>query len=262
MGVKYSLHFFKKGLEFYVKKTPLFYKFIKCLVWALYPKFKVVGFENLPTDATIIVGNHSQTNGPVFSELHLPINHQTWCRGEMMHLKETPRYMFNDFWGQKSRLTQPIYKAFAYIIAPLAAFVFKNANTIAVYNDSRVMTTFKTTIRHLEKGESIVIFPEHDVKYNNIIYDFQDKFIDTARLYYKKTGKSLAFVPLYIARNLKTAYIGKPTYFCPDTDINSERERIKEYLMNNITLLAKNAPEHIVVPYRNIPKRMYPKNTD
>lgn len=244
------------------KKTPILYKFIKWLIWALYPKFKIEGLENLPSESCIIVGNHSQTNGPVFSELYLPRAHLTWCRGEMMHTREVPKYAFNDFWGQKPRFLQPFYKALSYIIAPLAAFVFKNANTIAVYNDTRVVSTFKSTVRYLSDGADIVIFPEHDVKHNNIVYDFQDKFIDVARLYYKKTGKSLAFAPLYIARNLKTAYIGKPTHFCTDADIDSERERIKQYLMDNITLLAKNAPEHTVVPYRNIPKRNYPKNTD
>lgn len=244
------------------KKTPLFYKFVKWLVWAFYPKFKVEGMENLPDEPVIIVGNHSQTNGPVFSELHLPIPHQTWCQGEMMHLKETPEYMFNDFWGQKSRFSQPFYKALAYLLSPLAAFVFKNANTIAVYNDARIMATFKASVRYLCEGESIVIFPEHDVKYNNIIYDFQDKFISLARLYYKKTGKALKFVPLYIARNLKTAYIGKPIEFCPESEKDAELCRIKQYLMDNVTLLASSAPEHIVVPYRNIKKRTYPKNTD
>lgn len=253
---------FKKGLDFLSKKTPILYRFIKWLVWVLYPKFKVEGLEKLPADATVIVGNHSQTNGPVFSELHLPINHQTWCRGEMMHLKETPSYMFKDFWGQKSRFTQPIYKAFAYLISPLAAFIFKHANTIAVYNDSRVMTTFKASVRYLTEGESIVIFPEHDVKYNNIIYDFQDNFIDLARLYCKKTGKALSFTPLYIARNLKTAYIGEPIYYSAESDKDTERARIKQYLMDNITSLAKSAPEHTVVPYRNIKKSTYPKNTD
>ena len=31
----------------------------------------------------------------------------------------------------------------------------------------------------------MVVFPEHYVPYNHILNDFQDKFIDIARLYYK-----------------------------------------------------------------------------
>ena len=58
-------------------------------------------------------------------------------------------------------------------------------------------------MKRLQEGNRIVIFPEHDVKYNQILYDFQDRFIDVAKLYYRKTGKQLCFVPLYIAPKLK-----------------------------------------------------------
>ena len=106
----------------------------------------------------------------------------------------------------------------------------------------------------------MVIFPEHDVKYNHIIYEFQNKFIDVAKLYYKRTGKELAFVPLYIAPKLKKMYLGKPIHFCASDPIDSERRRICQYLMDEITRMAVSLPEHTVIPYRNIPKKRYPMN--
>jgi len=112
----------------------------------------------------------------------------------------------------------------------------------------------------LQDGASMIIFPEHDEPYNNIIYDFQDKFIDLARMYHKRTGKELSFVPLYIAPTLKKMYIGKPLRFCAEAPIKEERRRICDYLMTEITEIARALPEHTVVPYRNIPKRLYPSN--
>ena len=85
--------------------------------------------------------------------------------------------------------------------------------------------------------------------------------MDIARLYYKRTGKELSFVPLYIAPKLKKMYLGKPIKFCAETPIAEERRRICDYLMNEITNIAVGLPEHTVVPYRNIPKKLYPKNT-
>ena len=70
----------------------------------------------------------------------------------------------------------------------------------------------------------------------------------------------MPFVPLYIAPALKSAYIGKPTVFRPEAPIAEERERICAYLRDEITATAEALPEHTVVPYRNIPKRDYPKN--
>ena len=242
------------------KKTSFLYKIIKGLVWLFYPKMKVMGAEKLTDEPCIIVGNHTQMNGPIAAELYCPGKHYTWCAGEMMHLKDVPEYAFRDFWSQKPRWTHPGYKLLSYIIAPLSVCVFNNANTIGVYHDTRLMGTFKNTAKRLQEGNHIVIFPEHDVKYNHILYEFQDRFIDVAKLYYKKTGRALSFVPLYIAPKLKTMYFGNPIQFAPDAPIAEERRRICDYLMQEITEIAVSLPEHTVVPYRNIPKKLYPCN--
>lgn len=242
------------------KKWSWLYAVIKWAVKVCYPKIEVVGQENLPDEPVIIVGNHCQMNGPIVGELYVPGEPYIWCAGEMMQLKEVPDYAFRDFWSQKPKWTHPFYKLLAYIIAPLSVCVFNNARTIGVYHDSRILSTFKNTVKKLQEGKSVVIFPEHDVKHNNIIYDFQDKFIDIAKLYYKKTGKELAFVPLYIAPKLKKIYLGKPIRFCAAEPMEEARSRICKYLMNAITTIARNLPEHTVVPYRNIPKKEYPSN--
>ena len=243
------------------KNESLLFKLIKLFVKLFYPKMEVIGIENLPEEPCIIVGNHTQMNGPICAELYCPGEHYTWCAGEMMHLKEVPEYAFRDFWSQKPRWTHPWFVLLSYLIAPLSVVVFNNAHTIGVYHDTRLIGTFKNTVKRLQEGNSIVIFPEHDVKYNHIIYDFQDRFIDVAKLYYKKTGKPVSFVPQYIAPKLKQMHLGKPIQFNPNVPMDEERRRICRYLMDEITDIAVSLPEHTVIPYRNIPKKDYPKNT-
>ena len=242
------------------KKVSLPYRMIKWLVKTFYPKIEVVGAENLPEEPVIVVGNHCQMNGPIVGELYMPGKHYIWCAGEMMHLKEVPAYAYRDFWSGKPKYIRWFYKLLSYMIAPLSVCVFNNANTIGVYHDARIQSTFKNTLKRLQEGASVVIFPEHDVKRNNIIYEFRDKFIDIAKLYYKKTGKELAFVPVYIAPKLKKMYLGKPIRFNAGNPIEEERSRICKYLMEKITETARSLPEHTVVPYRNIPKKEYPSN--
>ena len=242
------------------KKGAKLFAFIKWAVKRCYPKMEVVGQENLPDEPVIIVGNHCQMNGPIVGELYVPGEPYIWCAGEMMQLKAVPAYAFRDFWSQKPKWTHPGYKLLSYIIAPLSVCVFNNARTIGVYHDARILSTFKNTVKKLQDGKSVVIFPEHDVKYNQIIYDFQDKFIDIAKLYYKKTGKALGFVPMYIAPKLRTLSLGKPIYFQADEPMDAQRSRICRYLMDEITQIAQALPEHTVVPYRNIPKKEYPSN--
>ena len=214
----------------------------------------------LPQEPVIIVGNHSQMYGPVACEWYLPRGRYTWCAGEMMHAEEVAAYAYRDFWSQKPRWTHPFYRLLSYIITPLSVCIFNNADTIGVYRDARIISTFKNTVKRLCEGASVVVFPEHSKPYNHILCDFQDKFIDIARLYHKRTKKELTFVPMYIAPALKKMYIGKPIRFCAAAPIDEERRRICDYLMQEITDIALSLPEHTVVPYNNVPKRMYPSS--
>ena len=236
------------------------YKLIKWLVKVFYPRIAVQGGENLPDEPVIVVGNHAQMNGPICCELYFPVERYTWCAGQMMDRKEVPAYAFNDFWANKPKYIRWFYKLLSYIIAPLSQCVFQNAQTIGVYHDARILSTFKNTVKKLEEGASVVIFPEGDAAHNHIIHEFQDRFIDVAKLYYKKTGKQIAFVPLYIAPELKTMYLGKPIRYCADAPIDQERKRICTYLMQQVTDMAVALPEHKVVPFKNIPRRDYPSN--
>lgn len=244
------------------KKTVSYgcYRVIYRLVRLFYPKIQVSGTENLPEEPCIIVGNHTQMNGPIACQLYFPGRRKIWCAGQMMHRKEVPAYAFQDFWSQKPRWTHPFYKLLSYLIAPLSQCIFNQADTIPVYRDSRIVTTFKQTVKELANGENMIIFPEHDAPHNHIVYDFQDRFIDIARLYYKKTGKEIYFVPMYIAPALKSMHIGQPVRFQSGEAMEAERRRICDYLMDSITDMAETLPLHRVVPYRNIPKKQYPMN--
>lgn len=236
------------------------YRVIKWLVWLFYPKMRVEGTENLPEEPAVIVGNHTQMNGPIACELYFPGKRYTWCAGEMMHRKEVAAYAFQDFWSKKPRWIRWFYRLLSYLITPLSVCVFNHADTIGVFHDSRIISTFKNTVKRLQEGASVVIFPEHDVPYNHILCEFQDRFIDVAKMYFKRTGKAIAFVPLYIAPKLKTMFLGKPIRFRPDTPMEEERNRICSYLMEEITKIACALPEHVVIPYSNIPKRQYGTN--
>ena len=241
------------------KPSPL-YRIIKWCVKTVYPKIEVVGKEKLPDEPVILVGNHAQMNGPIACELYAPGSHYIWCAGQMMHLKEVPAYAYQDFWSGKPKAIRWFYKLLSYIIAPLSVCVFNNANTIGVYHDTRILSTFKQTVQRLQEGNHVVIFPEHDVPHNHIVCDFQKNFIDIAKLYYKRTGKEICFQPLYIAPNLKQMHLGNPIRFDSQAPIESERERISKALMQEITHLACDLPEHTVIPYKSGSKKNYPSN--
>lgn len=242
------------------KKTTLLFRFLRIWVKLFSPKMENVGRENLPEEPCIVVANHCQMYGPISCELYPPRDGYTWCAGQMMVLKDVPAYAFQDFWSQKPKSVRWLFKIFSYLIAPVSVCVFNNARTIGVWRDTRIISTFKQTVKCLKSGLDVVIFPECPEKHNQIVNKFQENFIDVAKLYYKQTGKAVSFVPMYIAPMLKTQYLGKPISFDPEAPMEEERKRITDYAMAEITRLGESLPEHIVVPYNNIPRNQYPRN--
>lgn len=236
------------------------FRLIRGLVKLFYPKPELVGTENLPNGACVIVGNHSQMNGPIVSELYVPGDRAIWCNAEMMHLKEVPDYAFGDFWSKKPAYSRWFYRLFSFVIAPISVCVFNNAHCIGVYHDTRIMTTFRQSLQRMKDGARIVIFPECDPPHNHVVYTFRDRFIDIGRLYAHQMGKPLAFVPMYVCPNLRKTVFGAPIYYDPKADPEAERRRVCAALQQAITDLACALPPHRVVPYRNIPRRLYPMN--
>ncbi|MBQ7915399.1 MAG: 1-acyl-sn-glycerol-3-phosphate acyltransferase [Firmicutes bacterium] len=249
-----------------VKKTSrlsrFIFKILRSLVHFFYGNVQIEGLENLPDHNAVIVANHAQTNGPIIGELFLPANVYIWCAGQMMNLKEIPTYAFNDFWSHKLKWTHPFFKLMAHLITPLAFCLFNNARTIPVYRDKRIISTFRESLDMLKDGRNLLIFPEKDEKCNNILYEFQENFVDVARLYYRKTGQELTFVPMYIAPTLKKAYIGQGIKYDSKNEVTQERKRIVAILTDSITHIARSLPLHTVVPYRNFPRKYYLTNKD
>ena len=247
----------KKGNKGY----PVF-RFFAWLIGTFYREPEIIGTENLPDEPCIIVGNHCKMNGPIIAQLYLPGKVSIWCIGQMMHTKEVPDYAFHDFWAEKPFYSRWFFWLVSRVLAPLAAAALGNADTIAVYHDMRSLGTFRESVEKLQEGRHLVIFPEQDIPYNHILCDFQDKFVDTARFYYKKTKRNVCFVPLYNAPMLHKTVLGKPIYFDGSKPIAEERERICTELKESITALAVSLPRHKVVPYNNLKKKYYLWNKD
>lgn len=230
------------------------------VIWFFYKKMTVEGIENLPEEPACIVGNHSKMNGPISCELYFPGSHYTWCIAEMLHKKDVAAYAYKDFWSHKPIAVRWFYRLLSHLIGPLAEFLLGNSYTIGVYHDKRIVQTFRESLEKMEEGASIIIFPEHDVPHNNIVHEFQSGFVDIARLYYRKTGRDLPFVPLYVCPALKKLVIGKPVYYDHTADKKAEPQRIARALMDAVSELAYEQPPHTVIPYPNIPKKDYPTN--
>lgn len=228
----------------------ILYRFVRFWVKLIFPKYTVEGLENLPQEPCIVAANHSQTHGPLSCEFYFPDDKGIWAAGEMFHAKQVPAYAFKDFWSDQPKWTHWFFKILSYLIAPLSVLVFNYSHTIPVYRGQKIMNTMKTTVARMEEGAHIVIFPEHDEPYNHILQGFQEGFVDVARLYTRRTGKGVSFVPMYVCPAHRKLYILKPIAFDPTAPIQEERKRICAYLMAAISEQALSLPRHKMICYR------------
>ncbi len=243
-----------KKLDNKYRKKGVVYKICAPFVRLFYRKVKFIGLENLPEESCVIIGNHAQMHGPANAELNFPTKKLIWCDGPMMVRKEFPKYAYNNFFGGKPSFFQ---KLFVRLLTPLITNIFNNADALPVYRDMRIMKTYKATTDVLEQGVNVVILPECPEEFNEITNKFNEYFVDVARFYYKHTGKELDFVPMYYCRELRKTLFGKSIKFDANAPIETERKRICEYLMGEITLLAKTLPPHRVIPFNNVKKKDY-----
>lgn len=245
------------------KLTWYWYLVARALIRFLFPAPEFEGVENLPKDRPcIIVGNHAHLYGPFYSELYLPCNRAIWCIADAMNLRKFPDYAFRDFWPRKPRWCRWFYRILSFVIAPMFVGALKHAHCIGVYRDSRLLSTMRESLKRMKGGDSIVIFPEHDVPYNGIVWEFQEGFVTLASMYARQTGKPVDFVPMYIAPALKKVRLGAPIAFDPTANPDEERTRVCRALMDAITEMARSMPLHKAVPYPNISRKLYRYNRE
>lgn len=230
---------------------------VRGLARAVFRKPRFEGLENLPEGPCVIVGNHAHMYGPVYAELYIPGDRAIWCNAEMMRLKEVPDYAFRDFWSKKPAGCRWFYRLLSYAIAPLSVCIFNNAHCIGVYHDSRVMRTLRASLAKLREGAKVVIYPEHEVFRNGVVWEFQEGFVQLARLYAHQAGEALRFVPMYVAPELRTVCFGKPVLLDAAAPNAEAFERVRVELMDAVTDLARSLPRHRMVPYPNLPRSRY-----
>ena len=73
------------------KAKPFLFSLIVWIIRIFYRKRTLIGTENIPQDASLIIGNHAQIHGPITSQLFFPGYKYIWCIGQMMHIKEVKK---------------------------------------------------------------------------------------------------------------------------------------------------------------------------
>ena len=93
----------------------------------------------------------------------------------------------------------PKFSLRAWLTGKVTVRILRSFQAIPVYRDSRAIRTMRAALKYLDKGHSLIIWP--DMRYTETYEqpcEIYNGFLYLGELYKAKTGQELPFVPLYI----------------------------------------------------------------
>lgn len=210
----------------------------------LFFRCKVKGKENINKgdEAQIFISNHYELFGPIAMFMRFPKRFRPWIIDKMMEPECIEKQMGLMIYNNYKKVPKWIKKIAIVLIKNFMVFTMKfMARGIPVSRENfrENLKTMKTTSEELQKGKTIVIFPEKDYVSEGV-GEFQTGFEHIAKYHYQKTGKKITFYPVFVSQTNRTIYIEKPIVYDPENDFNDEKNRIVSFLKDSMVESYKN----------------------
>lgn len=195
--------------------------------------------EPIPSgEPVVFVANHEKNYGPAMMQLFFPISYRPWIIYNMLDEDACKPYIQESFFCERLRWPRWLSKPVTAILTPLLVRLMHATNPVPVYRErpDRIVETFHQSIKALENGDNLLIFPEKPEaqSFSDEVNEFFEGFLYLAKLYYRKIGKGLLFCPVSINPKSVTISVGKTVRFNPDIEYHVESERIRKHLMEQV----------------------------
>ena len=202
------------------------------------PKFIYLGEEVRP--GGIILSNHEGPKSPVSLELYAPVPHRQWGTHEMNEdFKTAYRYQTNIYYHQKKHWNLWLARLFCLIATPVTYLYYKGIHLISSYGDVRFKGTMKEALETLQKGYSVVIFPE---KSENGYFRELTGFHPGAVLFFRYCRRHGLNVPVHVAylqRKSRHFVFDAPVMVNELLDLGLDKQALAQRLCDRCNELGK-----------------------
>ena len=185
----------KKGLRLFIKK----------------PRIVNLNENKELEDGSIYLCNHVGARGPLKLELYFPKDFRFWGTYEMCFgFKQTWSYLAYTYYHKKHHSPKWWARIQASYSIPFTKTFYKGMNLIPTYPDTRMKSTIETSAEILDKGRSIVIFPEDSSDgYKDVLTKYFAGFFVLAKYVLNKYKKNLKIYNMYFRKKDNTIIIDK-----------------------------------------------------
>ena len=200
------------------------------------PRWIFLGDKFVPR--SLVLSNHVGAKAPLTLECYFPQPFRFWGTYEMnSSLKEVYKYLSEIYFYQKKHWKLFWSKLFCLIAAPVAYLFYRGLTLISTYRDHRFRTTLKESIKTLEAGARLVVFPEDSSNgYFDTLTSFFSGFVTLAAVCYKH-GMDLPIYLCYLRKKERSYIVDKPILYSELIATGMDKYQIAEHLLTKCNSL-------------------------
>lgn len=217
-----------------------FFTFIKGILRLIFRKPKqIINLNETFDEHSVILSNHSAKWGPIYLEMFFPYKHALWGAHEMLeNYKSRFKYLRDIYYMKKRGYSKFRATIGAGFEAIFSIFFYRGMRILPTYQDMRMINTINDTIKIIDSGLPMVIFPENSDKgYKEQIESCHQGCYMFAERYYRIKKVDVPLYPVYVHVKRKIIVIGKPMYLQELKEQGLNKEQIIEYYRQQINNL-------------------------
>lgn len=187
------------------------FRFVKKIMRFFIDESEFVYLGDKITEPTIILSNHVGTAAPLAWELYGDLPFRFWGAHEMNSgLIKLYKYQTRVFYHEKKHWNLHLARLFCLIASPLTYMFYKGINLISTYQDIRFKTTVSESIKTLDDGKSVIIFPEiSDKGYLDVLEGFHQGFTVLCSVLLRE-GKDMPITVAYYKKEERKYIVDRP----------------------------------------------------
>ena len=148
------------------------------------------------------------------------------------------KYQTRVFYHEKKHWNLHLARLFCLIASPLTYMFYKGINLISTYQDIRFKTTVSESIKTIDEGKSVIIFPEiSDKGYLDVLEGFHQGFTVLCSVLLRE-GKDIPITVAYYKKKEKRYIVDRPVMLSHLFRKNTSRAEIAELLCARCNELA------------------------
>lgn len=222
-----------------LQKHGFFTNSLKTIIRMFTKKPKIFNLNDSFIDSSLFICNHAGAGGPFSLSLFFPKLLIPWGAYQMTEgYFSRWKYLYHVFYQQKLNYGKTISFFLATVFASFSKILYNGMHVIPTYPDIRIRKTLDYSKRHLNIGNSILIFPEDSAEgYHDVVKRYHSGFIYLAMDYFHEYQIDLPVYPVYYHQKANAILIDKPIFIQDYIKKGFRRDQIAETIKNKINAM-------------------------